>query len=275
METPFQILARKKNIRMEPPTKRQRMRSPLEGEEENLLANSGVPRYVDAWPTWVPPSLLQICYRTLRAAGRIQELEQDGRIPQETLEDFAKWTVMAPSYSVPQSNPWEDCAGWGFDPPCYKNTEEEGEADNSKVVAVFTRRLDGARACVNCMKYWMYDLEDAKTDGIGQRIHIDYEGNYKSVSENPRHVFNDWKGAWVLIVFVNSCNEFAITGYVPGKTTEDDLLKCGEALGRLPVTQYCWVKDGSLLLYDSKTGPLLPNDRGSPPALTYTYGVRL
>ncbi len=259
----------------ERPAKRQRTRSPSEGEEEgndeSLLANSGVPRCVDAWPTWVPPSLLQLCYRTLRAAGRIQELEQDGRIPQETLGDFAKWTATAPYLSGVGRNPWEDCPAWGYAPRCNKSTEG-GEPDTSEVVTVCTRRSDGARACVGCLKFWQLDIESAKIDGIGLRIHIDYEGNYENDTENLRHVFNDWEGAWVLIDVENTCNQFEVTGYVPGKTTEGDLLKCGEAWRGIPGIDH-WIKDGSLLLCDSKKSPL-PNDRGSPPALKYRYGER-
>ena len=244
----------------ERPTKRRCTRDPPEDEEEEEEDDDALPKYVDAWPTWVPPSLLQLCYRTLRATGRIQELEKDGRVPKETLQKFAKW--------VAKSHPWQDCPAWGEEPKCNKSTEE-GKAETSETVTVCTRLSDRARACVGCLKNWLLDPTLREPDeAMRMRVHIDYEGDYP---KNPGPIFNDWKGPWGRIAFGG--NGFEVTGYVPGKTTEDDLAKCVKAWHGFPG------------LYDIPGGHLVrlipydwnvkvshaPNDHGSPPIFDYCY----
>ncbi len=167
----------------ERPAKRRCTRDPPEEEKDDET----LPKYVDAWPTLVPPSLLQLCYRTLRATGRIQELEKDGRIPQETLQKFEKWTGKPgkPGRYRAKDLPWQDCSAWGSSPQCH-NGPDEGEADTSKIITVCTSLDDGLRACVKCLKYWFLNPQFTKTDGIRSRIHIDYEGNYENLSKNNK-----------------------------------------------------------------------------------------
>ncbi len=246
----------------ERPAKRRCTRDPPEGEEEE--DGAVFPSHVRALPTWVPPSLLQLCYRTLRAMDRIQELEKDGRIPQETLQKFEKWVATTPCDEIGY-NPWQDCGAWGADPQCDKCTGEE-KVDSYKTITVLTRVATGARACVHCLKGWQSSLQEGGVGAISPRIHLDYEGNYP---EHPGPVFNEWKGPWGRISV--RCHEIEVTGYVPGKTTEDDLTKCVENACRDFPDLHDFFPEGWLVSRDLDVVAPAPNDQGPPPIFDYYY----
>ncbi len=214
-------------------------------------------KYTNKPCVWMPPSLLQLCYRTLRVEHRIWEL--DGNLPNETREKFADLVTY---------ESWGDCH--------YAITEDwisflDGTArtclfpciPREKQITVFTRRVDGMRACVNCHKSGCVEPSH-----LVRRIHIDYRGDSGNSRSN-----NAKESEWALLIeshrYYGEDPRVAITGYAPGKTTTEELQEC---LNTCHDT-YCPNESASwnLLYRDQPFPSIVPFDRGSEPVCVYKF----